>query len=345
MRVFGIALAALLLLIVPARAAVDPPVLDVAAVPNLDARCHAGYARFLLVNVPRAFALSQNGRWGWFGGGGTIEEARAKALKSCADEGGTGCAIYAEDLNVVWPGRASAPLPQVPGPLLETEDCAFVPDPRFIWRGPATAAGLYVWGHGKDGVKDQRGRQPQSYVRAFNNAGFAVVRFDRPPTRDFENYAAACLRNGLTVFRGQGWRKIVVGGQSRGAWSSLQILDTPGLADAVIAVSPALLGGPSGSDNTALLYTNVHAIHAPNTRVAIAQFTGDHYVTDMDRRVGFYREQMPGRVAAFLLIDRPSEIDGHGGGNTQAFAFGYADCLFHFVMDPVPATACPPATR
>jgi hypothetical protein len=230
-------------------------------------------------------------------------------------------------------------LPQVPGPLLETEDCALVPDPRFIWRGPATAAGLYVWGHGKDGVKDQRGRQPQSYVRAFNNAGFAVVRFDRPPTRDFDNYAAACLRNGLTTFRGQGWRKIVVGGQSRGAWTSLQILDTPGLADAVIAVSPAYFG--DGSDQTARLYSFTHAIRSPAARVAIAEFTNDTFVTDMDRRVGLYRDALPSRVAAFLLIDRPPGIDGHGGGNTQAFAFGFADCLFHFVMDPVPPAACP----
>jgi len=77
MRALGIALAALLLLMTPARAAVDPPVLDVAAVPNIDARGRTGYARFLLVNLPRAFALSQNGRWAWFGGGREVSALHA----------------------------------------------------------------------------------------------------------------------------------------------------------------------------------------------------------------------------------------------------------------------------
>jgi hypothetical protein len=39
-----------------------------------------------------------------------------------------------------------------------------------------------------------------------------------------------------------GWRRLIVGGQSRGARNVPQMLDTPGLADAVIAISPAAHG-------------------------------------------------------------------------------------------------------
>lgn len=320
-------------------AAQEPPVLDVAAVPNLAASGRADYGNFLLTNLPRAYALGSNGHAGWFGGTGTIEDARAKALKICAEYGGTNCAIYAEDLRVVWPGRPPGVLATPPGPLVQTPTYALVPDPRFIWHGPATAAGLYVWGHGKKSFADSRGQQPQAYVRAFNNAGFNVVRFDREPMHDYPNEAADNLRAGLAAMRRMGWRKIVVGGQSRGAWTSLEILNTPGLADAVIAVSPAWAG--EGGDHSADLYVLTHAIKSPATRVAIAQFAGDTFVADMDRRVGQYRDTLPSRVGAFLMIDRPSGITGHGGGNSADFAKRYATCLLRFVTDPAPLTACP----
>lgn len=330
--------AALWLLGLAAGMAAEPAVLDEASLPNLGATGRASYRQFLLSNLPRVFALAANNHFGWYGGAGTIEDARAKALRFCADKGGTSCAIYAEDLRVVWPGRKPEASTAVPGPLIQTPGYAFVPDPRFIWRGAGTAAGLYVWGHGKDNMADSRGQQPQPYVRSFNNAGFDVVRFDREPSHDYADEAADALRTGLAALRKMGWRKIIAGGQSRGAWTSLQILDTPGLADAVIAVSPAYFG--DGSDQSARLYSFAHAIKSPASRVAIVQFTNDRYVTNMDRRVGLYRDTMPSRVGAFMLIDRPKGIDGHGGGNTAAFAKSYADCLLHFAMDTVPLTAC-----
>ena len=327
--------------VVPARAA-DPPILNVASVPNLDAAGRISYGRFLQVNLPRAFALSPGGKMGWYGGAATIEEAREKALTSCAAKGGAGCAIYAEDLRIVWPGKESAPPPPPPGPLIETIQYAFVPDPRFIWRGPAAATGLYVWGHGKNNMMDSRGQQPSPYVRAFNNAGFDIVRFDREPSRDYSESAVKWLRSGLATLRSQGWKVIVSGGQSRGGWTSLDALNVAGLADAVIATAPASF---SGTDNTGAMYSIVHAAAVPTTRVAIAVFDNDPYVTDMDRRAALYRDDLPSRVGAFLLIDRPKAITGHGGGNTVLFAQHYADCLIHFVMDRVPPTSCPAPAR
>ena len=61
------------------------PVLDVARVPFVLAPGRAAYGDFLLANLPRAMAVASNGRYGWYGGDGTIEGARAKAMKSCAD--------------------------------------------------------------------------------------------------------------------------------------------------------------------------------------------------------------------------------------------------------------------
>lgn len=325
---------------VPAPAAPDLPVLDVAAVPSLSAEGRASYEGFLLMNLPRAFALSADGKSGWFASTKSIDEARTKALASCSDKGGTKCAIYAEDLRVVWPGRpATGPSP-VPPALIDAGDHAFVPDARFIWHGPATARGLYVWSHGKGGG-DQRGRQPQAHVRAFNNAGFDIVRFDREPAADFVDSAEKWLRQGLVALRQQGWKMIIAGGQSRGAWNSLQMLDTPGLADAVIAISPANFSyGTANSDNTAEMYRLTHAAAAPATRVAVAQFTGDTYVTDMNRRVRLVQESLQPRTGAVLVINQPEGIVGHGAGETMLFTQRYARCLLHFVIDPVPPASC-----
>ncbi len=330
----------------PAPAA-ELPVLDTAAVPYLKAQGKAAYDNFLLANLPRAYAVAPSGAYGWFGGAGTAEQARAKALASCASKGATACALYAEDLTVVWPGRPHVAPPPVPGPLITGSGYAFVPDPRFIWHGPQAARGLYVWGHGKSpGNADESNEQPPSYVRAFNNAGFDVVRFAREAFSDYADSAEGWLRAALPRLRARGWRMLVVGGQSRGAWNSLQMLDTPGLADAVIAISPASLNTSIRGSEAAELHRILHAANAPTTRVAIAQFIGDAYVTtSLDERVASLRDGLAGHVAALLLIDQPKRLTGHGAGNRYDFAHRFAACLLRFVLAPTPPAACPDATR
>ena len=328
--------------------ATELPVLDVTALPHLTPEVRASYQRFLLINLPRAFALSSStGANGRYGGGGTLEQARAKALATCAANDAKDCAIYAEDLTVVWPGRPRVDPPAVPGPLITGSGYAFVPDQRFIWRGPQAARGLYVWGHGKSaGQQDLSEDQPQSYVRAFNNAGFDVVRFARAPADDYAERAEGWLRQALPKLRALGWRMLVVGGQSRGGWNSLQMLDTPGLADAVIAVSPASLNSSMTTAQAAEIYRITHAANAPATRVAIAQFKGDAFVpTGMDDRVSSLRAGLTGRVAALLIIDQPPGLSGHGAGNSTDFAVRFGPCLLRFVVDPTPPTACSGETQ
>ena len=125
------------------------------------------YRAWLRTNVPRAFAIAPGGKVGSFSGApwDTAAAVREKALQDCATNVPLGCAIYAENLDVVWPGqqsRAASP----PGPLLKTWNYALVPDGRFIWHGPAAARGVVVWGHSYGGPEiDNRGNQPESLIR------------------------------------------------------------------------------------------------------------------------------------------------------------------------------------
>lgn len=332
-----------LALTVLAGAAAAQPQLDGAAVPGLNEAGRQAYARFLLVNLPRAFAVGRDGAYGWQGGTGTSETARQKALEGCSAKG-PGCAVYAEGLDVVWQGRAPQPNP-VPGPLSSGWNYAVVPDARFFWRGPAAAAGVYVWAHGlgqmngAGAVADARGAQPQAHVRALNDAGFDVVRFDRDPNADDRDRAAGWLEDTLADLRRRGYRRIVVGGQSRGGWNALQMLTHAGLADAVVAVSPAAHGQGLSTNLTAQyddLRQLVGAVPASRTRLVFVQFADDPFAGDPAGRAALIERLRP-RLGGLLVIDRPEGFAGHFGGGTALFAERYAACIGRFVTDAAPA--------
>ncbi len=322
--------------------------LDGAAVPGLDAAGRQAYADFLLTDIPRAFAIGSNGAFGWQGsdgyrlGAGDIEAARASATRACAAQGASDCAIYAQDLDVVWRGRAPTPN-VVPGAFTSTWNYQIVPDERFFWHGPAGAVGVFVWGHGTGGG-DLRGKQPPPYARALNDAGLDIVRFDRDPNAEARdrNRAAAWLADALTDMRKRGYRRIVVGGQSRGGWNSLQMLIHPGLADAVIAVSPSA-HSERGSSSLSAQYDDLRQLLDPvpqqSTRLAFIQFVADPYAAAPDGRAALVERLRP-RLGGLLMIDRPAGLVGHYGGNTALFAQRYAECLRHFVLDALPPGAC-----
>ncbi len=317
-------------------------VLDAKAVPGLGAAGQAVYADWLLANLPRAVAITGDGHIGW-AAEKTLEDSRAQALATCRRFAGADCRLYAENLDVVWPGREQRAAPP-PGPLLSSINYDFLPDPRYLWHGPGAAAGVYVWLHGFAGSdRDLAGLQPQGHVRAFNNAGFDVVRFDRRPGVDRPERAAGWLRDELAALRQSGYRRVVVGGQSRGAWTSLQMLDTAGLADVVVAVAPAAHGS-GGSANLLAQDDDLRRLVAEAepgpTRLAFVQFARDPFMGDADMRVRLI-DGLRAKLAAVLVIDRPSGFSGHYGGEMPEFAPEFAECLLHFAQDAVPPAACP----
>ena len=331
-----------LLLTGPAAAVDLPPLLDATLIPHLGADGRADYARFLLQATPRAFAVAEDGAWGW---ASAIDDdtaaTDARAVQNCAAWGGRNCRLYARDLDIIWAGREQA-APRVPAtPLLAGRGWALQPDPRFLWQGPAQARGVYLWAHGRAaGGADSRGGQPQPHVRAFNNAGYDVVRLDRDPATDETEAGAAWMRQALAALRQHGYARVVAAGQSRGAWNALQSLDAPGRADAVIAIAPAA-HGPTGSPAHAWALDDlrriVAAARAPTTRVVVANFAGDEYDPDPPGRAAILGALAP-RSAALLLLDRPSGINGHGAGADWRFTLRYAACLLDFAEGRV--TTC-----
>jgi hypothetical protein len=262
-----------------------------------------------------------------------MEATERRALENCARWGGQGCRVYARDLDVVWPGlEANAPVSPAQ-PLASGPGWALAPDSRFIWHGVGQARGVYLWAHGRSpGGADSRGSQPQPHVRAFNNAGYDVIRLDRDPVTDETEAGAAWMREALQELRKRGYTRVVAGGQSRGAWNALQALDTPGLMDAVIAIAPAA-HGPRGSPAQAWALDDlrriVAAARSKGTRIAVANFAGDEFDPDPEQRASILGA-LTSRSAGFLMLDRPQGITGHGGGGDWRFTLRYGPCLLDF---------------
>ena len=270
------------------------PVLDATAVPHLGTEGREDYARFLQQATPRAFALSPEGAWGWAAALPDAAATAARAVELCASWGGSGCKLYAQDLAVVWQGRESpAPPPAPTTPVEAGVGWSLVPDGRFLWQGPQAARGAYVWAHGRAaGGQDSRGSQPQPHVRVFNNAGYDVLRFDRDPATDETDIAAGWLHKALQTLRAQGYARIIMGGQSRGAWNALQALDTPGLVDGVVAVAPAAhgaTGSPAWAWALEDLRQVIRAARSPLARVVVANFAKDEFDPDPTRRAALFR--------------------------------------------------------
>lgn len=332
--VYSIVIALGVVMTLPARADL-PPLLDPSGLPHLGAEGRADYERFLLQPTPRAFALSPDGAWGWAAAISDDPAAtEARALENCARWGGTGCRIYVRNLGIVWPGREAAPPAPPTTPLASGPGWSLVADNRFLWQGAERARGAYLWAHGRAaGGADSRGSQPQPHVRAFNNAGYDVLRFDRDPATDETEAGATWMRAALAELRRRGYARVIAGGQSRGAWNALQALSQRDLADAVVAIAPAA-HGPTGSPAHAWALDDlrrvVTAARSLTTRVVVANFADDEYDPDPVQRAAIFGA-LGARSAGLLLLDRPAGINGHGGGNDWRFTLRYATCLLDFV--------------
>jgi hypothetical protein len=232
--------------------------------------------------------------------------------------------------------------------LLGDERYAIVLDSHFIWHGPQAARGVIVWGHGLDGRRaDLRKGPTQPYLHALNGAGYDILRFERDPEWDGNgrlDSIVAFLRDSLIELRHRGWKTVIAAGQSRGGINSLLLLKSPGVVDAILAVSPALAGTDPGEVNTrgeVQFYTMLSDVPPQPTRVMFAQFEGDPFVGNEDKRVRRLHEMLEPQIGPMLIIDRPAGLTGHHGGNSEQFAARFSDCIAHFVMDPTPPQSCP----
>jgi hypothetical protein len=77
---------------------------DVSKLPLVRDTGRAGYTKFLSQTKPRAFAIAENGAWGWANGVNENSSPENRAISTCSNNG-KNCKLYAVDDIVVWESK------------------------------------------------------------------------------------------------------------------------------------------------------------------------------------------------------------------------------------------------
>jgi hypothetical protein len=215
------------------------------------------------------------------------------------------------------------------GPV-SAADLAFVRAPEFTYAGPSVARGALVWIHGTYG-RDQTGPPPPpDFVGREAATGLDVWDFNRDRGDDPLPRGAEILARGVQDLRDLGYRRVIVSGHSRGAWIALTVLAHPGLADAVVAFSPAAHGtredrkAQAMADWTALW----DAAENDGTHVVLVQLADDPWDPDPPRRLAIARTRFGGNL---LSIFQPASPKGHSGVYEPEFDGLFGAEIVHFV--------------
>ena len=295
----------------------------------------------------KAFAVTRDGRYSGFGycrnldcrgnyGSVALQsclEARGRARLRKADQ--TDCVILAVGDRVVWEGAVTV---AEPGGTLRFR---FNPADGTAPLGPAGAKGVVVYVPGGDGDADASPTDAivPFYLGTAADQGWDVLKASVSTaafTGDMSERGAAVLNGKLRELRDAGYRRVVVAGQSVGAWLAIRAANDPDFAgDAVIAAAPANFGprvlwadGPENpffeKNKTELM----PLLEGANGRLALIFFDDDRF--EPAGRAAEARRTLARAGVPNLVIDRPDAFPSHGAARLAAFDFAYGACIRDF---------------
>jgi dienelactone hydrolase len=214
-------------------------------------------------------------------------------------------------------------------------------------KGPDKALGLVIWNHGADGPLAQYGGPPIPAVAGLAARGWDVVALNRNPVQD-NSWAnagrrhVACIAAEVAAARKEGYRRIVVAGQSYGGAMALAAAGAVDGLWAVIATAPGTgqelrNDGDFGTQWKAAVAQQTYAQlrAAGRTRLVVVFPDGDELIGV--RRGAEARAILREKPLPFLIVDETAPLKGHHAAYGDAFK-PYATCIGYF-LDP--ATAPP----
>ncbi len=213
-------------------------------------------------------------------------------------------------------------------------------DPSGAAQGLA-ARGALVWVH--PFAREAPAPAAPEFAARLQAEGYDLWRFDRAGGPDPLVEGAARLAAGTAALRARGYRRVVLLGESRGAFIMLVALDSPGLADAVILAAPAAHGRSAARRPQALAdFAQTLEAAAPGPRLALFLFDDDAWDPDPAARAALFRTAAARLGGPALLVDRPAAPTGHGGLQAPEFDALFGACLARWLDfdGPAPA-ACP----
>jgi hypothetical protein len=210
-------------------------------------------------------------------------------------------------------------------------------------RGPERAHGALLYSHGRGTIVAGRTvpgesypAPPAPYVRLLIESGWDGFKLNRRYVADREADSTHALEAEIAQLRGLGYRRIVLVGQSYGAWLSVRVATRVSDIHAVIATATGPGYGVSSIDRVALgaqkLVDSIDDIKP--TRIAFFFFAGDELEAtgrgeQVARRLGAHQQY-------YWVVDRPTDLSGHSAARTGLFARRYGECLVRLIAPEAP---------
>src|SRR6516162_5001069 len=207
-------------------------------------------------------------------------------------------------------------------------------DPAFNQAliGPDQAMGAVVWNHGRSINTEDADSPTPPYHRVLRDAGWDVFRFNR--LRDGDTLTASTRRlvDQVGQLKRKGYQRIVLTGQSFGAFLALMAADASDEVDAVVATAPAAFGSfdefyDSGRFNATRLYPLLERVK--RARVMLFYFHGDDF--DPGGRGERSRAILSTRQVGYSVIDQPAFLVGHWASSTGLFLRRFGNCIRNFI--------------
>jgi len=297
----------------------------------LNAEAARSFADFQNFGPHRAFVVSPEGKPYWWAGSGGADPGGAvsSALKRCADQAKQTCELHVVNNYTVSHHNWRE---MVPARAVGAVDIGRLrPEPYWSMRGPQLAEGLIVWSHGYMAGKNATDNPPQPWIGRFTRLGYDLYRFDREWISDWASDATS-LAEAVGKARQMGYRRIVLAGQSAGAWVSLAALQRGAQVDGVISIAAAHHGTVDKMRDTTRARSEwQHVIEGikPGAKVLLVNFADDAY--DVGGRMGDARKIFAKIGVDAAIIDDPEGFKGHGAGGDFTFARKFGPCIQSFI--------------
>lgn len=222
-------------------------------------------------------------------------------------------------------------------------------------QGPGAAKGVIYLIHGygrlEPVIDDYDGVQP--FVVGLNRQGWDVIgakvpyRASGAKATDLIDAIGPGLPARADAFRKQGYKRVVFGGQSWGAWLALVATTRYRMkADGLILIAPAVYGkrnNKDGQPNPKFARNKsefLPLIAEDSTPSIVVFFKDDEY--DPGGRGAFTQSTFDKRAVPHILIDGPAGLIGHGASWFPLFDYAFGECFATFLAAPATTTCMPP---
>jgi dienelactone hydrolase len=198
--------------------------------------------------------------------------------------------------------------------------------------GPDKATGAVIWSHGRSVDSEDFQAPTPPYMTTLGDGGWDTFRFNRLRASDTLPDSARALADQVHELKRQGYRQVVLAGQSFGAFLALMAADASDEVDAVVATAPAAFGTfadfyDTWRANATELYSVLERVK--RARVMLFYFHGDEF--DPGGRGERSRDILSARNLPYVVVDQPALLTTHWAAATPQFADAFGGCILGFV--------------